>query len=366
MRRLGTRMRPNRFGFRFIRCPMGRSICGPTWPTCNSMPSRFVLLPAACGSVLDERDGLPSFLRAIDRQAAEYAAALDLLDHDIRQQDVELPDLPRHLVWDEIWKWLEGHRTRFDRWVHGAYRRVGDLVTRWWRSDPDEALNNFRTAEFDRLQSAMAAKLDQLERLRRGGNAILSRELEQVLAGLNRTRLFDELRRRHDSAPLVTDGYRQFIRDQLDAFHSQNPALVKGITWGLVATAAVRPVISVGLAVVGAHGIELAAGHWAVSWVGDVAFGTATAAAGEVVTVPTGQLALRALLGGLFARFYEERVKLLTKTLDDLVLGSVVEKLNHLAKAAADPQRQITARLVDKLRVSTQRSETSSPVTSAN
>ena len=302
--------------------------------------------------VVDDGDGLPAFLEAIDLRAAEYAGARDLLDHDIRKQDVELPDLPRKLVWDEIWKWLESRRTRFDRWIHGSYRALSEMVTSLWRRDPAETLDEFRRAEFERLQAALAAKLDQLERLRRGGNTILNRELSTVLGGLERSQLFAELQRRHASTPLVTDGYRQFIHDQLDAFERQNPALVKGITGGLIATAVVRPAISIGLAVVGAHGVELAAGHWAMSWVGDVAVGTATAAAGEAVTVPTGQLALKTLLSGLFAQFYFERVKLLTKTLDDLVLGPVVDQLDRLATAAEDPQRLQAAKLIAELRTS--------------
>jgi hypothetical protein len=257
------------------------------------------------------------------------------------------------LVWDEIWNWLEGRRTRFDRLIHGAYRKLGELATRWWRHDPQADLDRFRKVELDRLQTALASKLDQLELLRRGGNAILAKELDRVLGGLERSQLFDELERRHREAPLVTDGYRQFIRQQLDAFNVQNPALVKGVTWALVATAVVRPALSVGLAVVGAHGVELAAGHYAVSWVGDVAIGTATAAAGEAVTVPTGQLALKTLLSGLFARFYEERVKLLTKTLDDLVLGPVVERLNHLAAAGEMPARIRAEELTAALRRAT-------------
>src|SRR5262245_11312220 len=300
--------------------------------------------------VVDQNDGLPAYLNAVGRRAAEYAAALELLDHDIRQEDVELPDLPRRLVWDEIWTWLDSRRTRFDRWVHGGYRWLGQLITRPWRADPAEALENFRRAELDRLKTAMVAKLDQLERLRRGGNSVLTSELDRALGGLERARLFTELEERHRAAPLVTDGYRQFIREQLDAFQEQNPALIKGITWALVATAVVRPAISVGLAAVGAHGMELAAGHWAISWVGDVAVGTATAAAGEAVAAPTGHLALKALLGGLFARFYEERVKLLTKTLDDLVLGPVVEQLDRLAKASEQPQFAKANQLVEFLR----------------
>jgi hypothetical protein len=304
--------------------------------------------------VVDRNDGLPAYLNAIGRRAAEYAAALALLDHDIRQENVELPDLPRRLVWDEIWAWLDSCRTRFDRWIHGGYRWLGELITRPWRANPAEALESFRREELDRLKTAMAAKLDQLERLRRGGNSVLTSELDRALGGLERARLFTELEERHRAAPLVTDGYRQFIREQLDAFQEQNPALIKGITWALVATAVVRPAISVGLAAVGAHGMELAAGHWAISWVGDVAVGTATAAAGEAVAAPTGHLALKALLGGLFARFYEERVKLLTKTLDDLVLGPVVEHLDRLAKASEQPQFAQARQLAESLHGSTE------------
>ena len=184
-----------------------------------------------------------------------------------------------------------------------------------------------------------------------------------MLGGLNRSQLFDELKLRHRSTPLVTEGYREFIRQQLDAFEQQNPALLKGVTWALVATAVVRPAISVGLAVVGAHGMELAAGHWAISWVGDVAVGTATAAAGEAVTVPTGQFALKTLLSGLFARFYEERVKLLTKTLDDLVLGPVVERLNRLSHVRDDLLKQRTDRLVKSLRITTNVTQRSKSLT---
>ncbi len=171
-----------------------------------------------------------------------------------------------------------------------------------------------------------------------------------MLTGLERSRLFAELERRHQAAPLMTDGYRQFIRDQLEGFDRQNPALVKGVTWALVATAVVRPALSLGLAVVGAHGVEVAAGHYAISWVGDVAIGTASAAAGEVVAAPTGQLALRTLLGGLFARFYEERAKLLTKTLDDLVLGPVVDRLTRLGGASQLPERIAAQRLIEQIR----------------
>ncbi len=59
--------------------------------------------------------------------------------------------------------------------------------------------------------------------------------------------LFDELRKRYEAMPILTDDYRQFVRTQLDAFERDNAGMVKLITRSLVTTAVVRPLVTVGL-----------------------------------------------------------------------------------------------------------------------
>jgi hypothetical protein len=103
--------------------------------------------------------------------------------------------------------------------------------------------------------------------------------------------------------------------------------------------------------VVGAHGVDVAVGHWAVSWVGDVAIGAgvATAVAGDAVAAPiAGQKALQLLLQDLFAQFYIERAKLVTDMLDS-ELGPAMERLNRLAAAPLDPQRLQAEKLIVEL-----------------
>jgi len=54
-------------------------------------------------------------------------------------------------------------------------------------------------------------------------------------------------------------------------------------------------------------------------------------------------------------------VKLLTKTLDDLVLGPVVERLNRLSHVRDDLLKQRTDRLVKSLRITTNVTQPQNP-----
>jgi hypothetical protein len=233
-------------------------------------------------------------------------------------------------VWDEIWHWLERRRTRFDRAINGVYTAVGSVFSRWLGKDPQAELAHFQDQEWDKLRLAMAAFLDLVDTLRRGGNEILRDVLDRTPAALDRRGLFDELKQRHAAMPLLTEGYRQFVRTQLDAFEQENPTLVKFITRSLVTTAVVRPLVTVGLFWGGAHAVDLAAGH-VVNMVGDIVVGAATAVTGEGL-IAKFTYPLQQLLSKLFARFYVERADILAASLHELVLGPAVEEVKLLAE----------------------------------
>ncbi len=91
--------------------------------------------------VLDLREGVPAYLALVERRAGEYREARDLLFDRLRLQIDDLPQLPKRLVWDEIWHWLERRRTRFDRAVNGVYTAVGvDDSAAGWVKDPQAEL----------------------------------------------------------------------------------------------------------------------------------------------------------------------------------------------------------------------------------
>ncbi len=281
--------------------------------------------------VLDPHDGLPAWLGQMAARAAQFRTARDLLAHDLQVRITDLPQLPRRLVWDEIWVWLESRRTRFDRAVNGMYSAMGSLLTRWFRKDPEAELAEFQEKEDDRLRLALAEFLDRIDVLRRGGNAMVRQALERTPGPAERRALFDELHVRRERMPLLTEGYRQFVRAELDQFERDNPGLVRFITWTLVSTAVVRPVVTVALFSVGAHAVELTAGH-IVNAAGDIAVGAATAVSGEGLFAGA-KLPLQRLLNLLFSRFYAERAEILAATLHELVLGQAVRDIGQFATA---------------------------------
>jgi hypothetical protein len=184
--------------------------------------------------------------------------------------------------------------------------------------------------------------------LRRGGNEILRDVLDRTPAALDRRGLFDELQKRHAAMPLLTEGYRAFVRAQLDQFEQENPNLVKFITRSLVTTAVVRPLVTVGLFWGGAHAIDLAAGH-VVNMVGDIVVGAATAVTGEGL-IARFTYPLQQLLSKLFSRFYVERADILAASLHELVLGPAIDEVKRLAEAPQSEAFVAARQAIEELR----------------
>jgi hypothetical protein len=299
--------------------------------------------------VLDVGEGVPAYLALIERRAGEYREARDLLFNRLRLEIKDLPQLPRRLVWDEIWHWLEHRRTRFDRAVNGVYSAIGSVFSRWLGKDAQSELAHFQDEEWDKLRLAMSTFLDLVDTLRRGGNEILRDVLDRTPAALDRRGLFDELKRRHAAMPLLTDGYRAYVRAQLDLFEKENPNLVKFITRSLVTTAVVRPLVTVGLFWGGAHAVDLAAGH-VVNMVGDIVVGAATAVTGEGL-IARFTYPLQQLLSKLFSRFYVERADILANSLHELVLGQAVDEVKRLADVPQSEAFVAARQAVEELRV---------------
>ena len=87
-------------------------------------------------SVLESAAGRAGVSVLVERRAGEYREARELLFQRLRLEIDDLPQLPKRLVWDEIWHWLEYRRTRFDRAVNGVYSAVGAVFSRWLGKDP--------------------------------------------------------------------------------------------------------------------------------------------------------------------------------------------------------------------------------------
>ena len=132
----------------------------------------------------------------------------------------------------------------------------------------------------------------------------------------------------------MSEGYRAFVRGELDRFAAANPGMLRAILTALTAGSVARPVLTLALFGAGAAAVPAAAGviHHVID-VG-VTFGAPLAGEASVAVASQG---IRPLVERLFAGWSAERVNILTETIRDVVLGDCVEQVGRLAAAAPAP-----------------------------
>ncbi len=157
-----------------------------TWRNCTLTRSRFARSAEACAecSIRARECRLTWRWSSGGRPSIGKRETFYMTDCDCRSTTCR--SCRKRLVWDEIWHWLEGRRTRFDRAVNGFYTTVGSMITRWMGRNPQEELIRFQEQEWDKLRLAMTAFLDLIDTLRQGGNEILRDVLDRTPAARDR------------------------------------------------------------------------------------------------------------------------------------------------------------------------------------
>ncbi|MGC8642411.1 MAG: GTPase domain-containing protein [Isosphaeraceae bacterium] len=309
-------------------------------------------LRGALRQMLEPRQGLPDYLRQLKNVAEENREARDAIRRAV-QTRMEAPELPGHIVSDEIWRWLAPRRTRFDRAVHRFYGKIGTAVVQLLpgHRDPAELEARYIEAEQAQLNRALEEIYSKLELVEATATAVVRRELAPILTGEERRRAFDELQAGLARTPLLTEAYRQFIAHELEQFERGNPKMMRAIEWGLVATAVIRPAITLcmfGGADLAAHAALHVGTHSMAQIFVDLAAGTAVTVGGEGTLAGLSSPARR-LLADLFARYYEERASILARMVHDCVLGRHLERINRLATLAGGNDYQTAIRIAGDL-----------------
>ena len=303
-------------------------------------------MEGALAVVLEPVHGLPAWLDAVAGAAAGWRESQRFLERECRVR-VELPAAPREIVWDEVWKWLEPRRSGIDRSISAGYQFVGRQVTRAARlvglgRSAAERQEDFAATELEALKRALAEFIDRLDdACHRDGR--LAGLLGPRLAAGDRTAWYADLQRRHAALPLVSDGYRAFVRGELDRFATANPGMLQTIVTGLTVGSVARPVLTLALFGAGAAAVPAAAGflHHLV----DVGVTVGAPLVGEAGVAAANQ-GVRPVLERLFAGWSAERGRILAETLHDVVLGDGVEEIDRLAAAAARPELARARRLL--------------------
>ncbi len=295
-------------------------------------------MEGALAVVLDPARGAAAWLDVVGGAAAGWRDAQALLEREASVR-VELPPAPREIVWDEVWGWLEPRRSGVDLAVSAGYRFVGRQVARAARvvglgRSAAERQEDFAATELEALKRALADFVDRLDDACRR-DARLAGLLGPRLAGGDRTAWYADLERRHAALPLVSDGYRHFVRGELDRFAAENPGMVRAVLAGLTVGSVARPVLTLALFGAGAAAVPAAAG--VLHHVIDVGVTVAAPLAGEAGVAAASQ-GIRPLVERLFAGWSAERGRILADTLHDVVLGDGVEEIGRLAAAGSRPE----------------------------
>jgi hypothetical protein len=306
--------------------------------------------------VVDPESGLPAWLAGFEATAEAWGRAREQLAEGC-SVELELPAVPRELVWREVWAWLEPKRSRLDLAVSGFYRFVGGWLAEAGRrvgllAEPGAKATDYAAEELSALKTALGDFLDRLDILARD-NPKLEAVLGPLLASGDRGAWFAELAARHAAMPLVSADYTAFVRGELDRFEQESPGTVRLILTALNLGAVVRPAVTVGLGLAGAAAVPPAAAAAGglsvlVHQVGDVVVGAAASLAGEGAIEATSA-GIKPLLERLFAGWAAERGDLLAATIRDVVLGDAVELVEARAAAGRRPEVAEAGRLVAEL-----------------
>jgi len=314
-------------------------------------------LRGAVTTVLDGEAGLPAWLAAVEAAGRSWQEAQRLLTSEVRVE-IELPQPPAELVWDEIWAWLRPRRSSFDLTVSRAYATVGRGV-RWAAGRvgllPTTARRreDFAVSERDALKRALGTFIERLDACCRA-NRDVDRLFGPRIRGGDRAAWFADLERRQKALPLMSEDYRRQVRAELDRFAGSHPETVRWILTGLNVGAVVRPAVTVALWSAGAAVVPAAAAtagglSTLVHHVGDVVVGTAASLAGEGAIGAT-VAGIKPLLDRLFAGWAVERGRILAETLQLVVLGDGLDEVERRAAAGARPELAELWQLLDRCR----------------
>ena len=333
--------------------------------TTNYLAVKRDAMRGALEVVVDGDRGVPAWLDRIVRMAEAWREACGLLARRVTVS-IMLPPVPRELVWNEVWAWLEPKRSGFDLTVSRVYRVAGRGLG--WAGRrlgilPDQAQRQADHAaeELSALKAALGDFLDQLATAVRE-HPQLEAALKPVLTDGDRQAWFDELARRHAAMPLISRDYTMFVREELDRFERDNPGTVRLILTALNVGAVARPAVTVGLGLAGAAVVPPAAAAAGglsvfVHNIGDLVAGAAASLAGETALEATAA-GIKPLLERLFAGWAAERGDLLATMIHEVVLGDTLEQLESRAGMGRRLEIEQARRLVAELTADLGRGET--------
>ena len=323
-------------------------------------------LEGSLHQLLNQRAGLPSYLREIEQRSGEFQQATELLSaHELAEID-SWPEVPARLLVTEVRRWWADQREGWTATVHGVYNTIGHglvwpfkAVREQIQGETTPPIEEYRKQEWSAILDAVEKVYSKLTWMSELGNPLLRPRLEALLGGTSRAELLKLLEKAHAEIDLEHE-LQTLVSDQLETFRVDSPQTYEFVRRIDGLAAAARPATSVVLFVTGfgpvgeamAPVLAETAVQSLVHVAGDVAGGTVAAAAGETAisgTAATGAGYLEAKFRKLHVAFTAQRAVWLASLLKEHLLGDLPEEMQHAARIAQGPEATRVRELLQKV-----------------
>lgn len=304
---------------------------------------KFRTLRGSLRQLVDQQQGIPSYLSELQSRSNEFRTAAELLTSRQLARISNWPAIPNRLLVNQIRHWWRTQRQGWTKSVHDFYNTLGDGLMkgfRWAReriAGPEtDPLQQYQRAEHEVILTAIENLFDGLHQLAELGNDLLRPRITRLITGEKRAELLQRIDAAHNQLHLETE-LQEVVARQMQAFRTDSPQMFDFLRQLDGLAAAARPVTSVALFVAGGgplgDAIAPVAHDAAVQVVLHIAGGTGAVIAGETALSGTssGLRAVEAHFRQLHAAFTTHRLEWLGQQLKDNLLGTLQDELQQAA-----------------------------------
>ncbi len=320
-------------------------------------------LAGSLRQVIDREQGVPRWLDEVRGQSDQYHRAAQLLTANKLAEVADWPTIPSSLLVDEVRQWWAVQRKGWTARVHDSYNLLTRAVmfpVRMARDriqgEPADPVQLYRDREWASVLETIEEVYEKLDWLAELGNDLLKPRLAQLLSGVSRAGLIQQIRQSHEETDIASE-LRTLVQTEMTAFSEDSPEFFKLFRRLDSLAAAARPAVSVILAITGVGLIgDVVFTSAATTTLGhltaDVVGGTVAASVGESVlsegvSQGAGQLQMR--LRKLHQRFAAVRAAWLARLLKEHLLGTLPEDLQAASRMSTSAEFLAAATAVENV-----------------
>ncbi|MDR1289569.1 MAG: 50S ribosome-binding GTPase [Planctomycetaceae bacterium] len=214
--------------------------------------------------IVDDADGLPSFLRRIEIASGQFGEALEAIECIDDKTEMKLPTMPSSILAEGMrtW-WNDEKRPAWVRKINDIYRAIGSklvypfskfrkfIVQKLFARDInigyqlDDSLQHFKNKEEGAVVSFIETVFGQIERLAETDNLVLRREMLDLISGEMRVEILARAKVVLNELEPAEVNFDKSIKRNLKEWADKNPVTANFIKCFDVVLTLVRLVFTV-------------------------------------------------------------------------------------------------------------------------